>query len=161
MGRRHPNPRLVKIHRNYTVEEIASRFALHRNTVRQWLKQGLVAIEQRRPILIHGQDLADFLRARRQRARTTCPPGHLYCVGCRAPKEPAGNMADYLPVTANSGNLRGICPTCDAFMHRRVALACIDAAKGNLDVTLPQAPEHIAACPSPSVNCDSGKDAVR
>ena len=34
MGYRHPNPRLVKGHRNYSVEEIARLFALHKNTVR-------------------------------------------------------------------------------------------------------------------------------
>lgn len=34
MGKRHPNPRLAKIHRSYTVEEVAGVFGVHRNTVR-------------------------------------------------------------------------------------------------------------------------------
>jgi len=34
MGYRHPNPRLVKVHRNYLVEEIARLFRVHKNTVR-------------------------------------------------------------------------------------------------------------------------------
>ena len=33
MAKRHPNHRQVKIHRNYTVEEIASLFGIHKNTV--------------------------------------------------------------------------------------------------------------------------------
>ena len=41
MRKRHPNPRLVKIHRNYTVEEIATLFGIHKNTVRDWVKAGL------------------------------------------------------------------------------------------------------------------------
>ncbi|MEO7863683.1 MAG: helix-turn-helix domain-containing protein, partial [Nitrospirales bacterium] len=41
MRTRHPNPRLVKIHRNYTVEEIANLFGIRRNTVREWVKRGL------------------------------------------------------------------------------------------------------------------------
>lgn len=32
MGYRHPNPRLVKVHRNYSVEEIARLFGIHKNT---------------------------------------------------------------------------------------------------------------------------------
>ena len=35
MRKRHPNHRLVKIHRSYTVEEIAELFAIHKNTVRR------------------------------------------------------------------------------------------------------------------------------
>jgi Homeodomain-like domain len=49
MGSRHPNPRLVKIHRNYSVEDIARLFGIHKNTVRNWLKQGL------RPSTIDGR----------------------------------------------------------------------------------------------------------
>ncbi len=36
MGKRHHNPRLVKLHRSYTVEQIARLFDLHKNTVRAW-----------------------------------------------------------------------------------------------------------------------------
>jgi Helix-turn-helix domain len=50
MGR-HPNPRLVKIHRSYTVEEVARILQKHKNTVRAWIKQGLRPIDGRRPIL--------------------------------------------------------------------------------------------------------------
>jgi hypothetical protein len=68
MGARHPNPRLVKIHRNYSVEDIARLFGVHKNTVRSWLKQGLAAIDDRRPTLILGRELMRFLQERRQGA---------------------------------------------------------------------------------------------
>jgi hypothetical protein len=41
MRKRHPNHRLVKIHRSYTVEEIAKLYVIHKNTVRRWVKSGL------------------------------------------------------------------------------------------------------------------------
>ena len=106
---RHPNHRLVKTHRTYTVEEIASLFHVHRNTVREWVKRGLPTCDDRRPMLILGPELAAFLQARRLKNRQTCSPGELYCVRCRAPRVPAGNMADYQPKTASLGNLIGIC----------------------------------------------------
>jgi DNA-directed RNA polymerase specialized sigma24 family protein len=52
MGKRRPNYRQVKIHRNYTVEEIASVFGIHKNTVREWIKAGLPVLDDKRPMLI-------------------------------------------------------------------------------------------------------------
>ena len=86
MGCRRPNPRLVKVHRNYSVEEIARLFRLHKNTVRNWLRQGLTLVDERRPLLILGRELSRFLQERRQNAKQVCGPGRLFCVACRAPK---------------------------------------------------------------------------
>lgn len=111
--KRHPNYRRVKINRNYTVEEIARLFGIHKHTVRHWVKAGLPTCDERRPTLILGQDLTLFLQARREKNRRPCRPGEIYCVRCRSPKSPAGNMADYQPITDTLGNLMAICPDCD------------------------------------------------
>ena len=156
MSKRHPNPRLAKIHRNYTVEEVARLFGVHRNTVREWVKRGLPTSDDRRPMLILGADLVAFLRARRVKNKRTCQPGEMYCVRCRAPRAPAGDMADYLPVTATLGNMVGICSACEAMMYRRVSLVRIQQVRGLLDITLPQALPHIDEIAQPSVNSDLG-----
>src|SRR5262245_65852166 len=109
MGNRRPNPRLVKIHRSYSVEEIARLLGLHRNTVRNWLKQGLPAIDDRRPMLVLGRELSRFLHERRQKAKQKCGPGQIYCIACRAPKSPAGKMAECIQTGPQTGKLRGIC----------------------------------------------------
>jgi hypothetical protein len=62
MGKRHPNWRLVKKSRNYTVEEIADLFGLHKNTVRAMRRDGLRPIDDRRPMLFLGGDVANLLR---------------------------------------------------------------------------------------------------
>jgi hypothetical protein len=46
---RRPNPRLAKIHRSYTVEESATLFGVHRNTVREWVRRGLPTSDRKRP----------------------------------------------------------------------------------------------------------------
>lgn len=155
MSRRHPNPRLVKIHRSYSIEEVVATLGVHKNTVRNWLRQGLAAIDSQRPTLIHGQTLATFLRDRRLANRQTCKPEEIFCLRCRRPVIPAGNTVDYIAITEISGNLRGICPDCDCLIHRRVTLARLDLVSGQLDVVVPQAEERIRECVSPSVNCDS------
>ena len=138
MGKRHPNHRLVKIHRNYTVEEIAWLLGKHKNTVRNWVKDGLATIDDKRPMLILGRDLVEFIKKRRAKNKQSCKPGELYCVGCRLPRFPAGDMAEYSPVTDKFGNLIAICPDCDSIMNRRVSLARIGEVCGKLDITFPK-----------------------
>jgi hypothetical protein len=157
--RRRLNPRSVKIHFSYTVEEVARLFGIHKNTARSWLKQGLAAIDHRRPILILGQELSRFLRERRQKAKKTCGPGEIYCIACRAPKVPAGKMAECIPTGPLAGNLCGICPDCDRLIYRRVNLGKIDAIQGELEITFTQPPQRIRESPVPSVNCDSSQKA--
>jgi len=156
MSKRHPNPRLAKIHRNYTVDEVAAMFDVHRNTVREWVKRGLPTSDNRRPMLILGADLRAFLTARRMKNKRACQPGEMYCLRCRLPRPPAGNMADYEAGPGTLGNLIAICSTCDTLMYRRVSLAKLEQVRGALDITLPQALSHIGESAEPSLNSDFG-----
>lgn len=156
MGKRHPNHRLVKIHRSHTVEGIANLFGIHKNTVRGWIKSGLATIDDKRPMLILGHDLVAFLQARRVKNKQPCKPGEIYCVRCRAPKLPAGDMAEYSPVTEKFGNLTAICPDCDSIMNQRVSLAKLGQVRGKMDITFPQAMRHIVESTKPTVNSDLG-----
>jgi hypothetical protein len=152
--RRHHNHRLVKIHRSYTVEETAKLFDIHKNTVRRWIKEGLAPVDDRRPLLILGHDLAAFLQARRAKNKQTCKPGELYCVRCRAPKTPAGNMAEYSPITEKYGNLIAICPDCNAMMNRHVSMARIGEFRTKMDISFPVALQRIGERVNHSVNSD-------
>jgi hypothetical protein len=154
MKRRHPNHRLVKIHRNYTVEEIAKLFGIHKNTVRHWIKEGLATIDDKRPMLILGHTLISFLHARRLKNKQTCKPGELYCVRCRAPKMPAGDMVEYFSITEKFGNLIAICPDCNSLMNRRVSMARIGEFSGKVDISFPEAFQHIEERIKPTVNSD-------
>jgi hypothetical protein len=153
MGKR-PNHRRVKIHRSYTIEEIASLFGTHKNTVRAWVKAGLPTCDRKRPMLILGHDLAAFLQALRAKNKRACRPGELYCVRCRAPKSPAGDMADYQPVTEKMGNLAAICPDCCCIINRRISLAKLAQVQGKMTITFPQALQRVSESNRPTVNSD-------
>lgn len=155
MGYGHPNPRLAKIHRNYSVEEISRLFTIHKNTVRTWLRQGLKPIDDRRPTVVRGEELRQFLAERRARSKQTCGPGRIYCLPCRAPKVPAGKIADCIQVGETSGTIQGICPDCNRMIYRRVNPQKLAAVRGDLEVTVTQAGPRIEERSSPNVNCDS------
>jgi hypothetical protein len=143
MATRNPNPRLVKTHRNYTVEDISHLFGIHKNTVREWFKRGLPVIDDKRPMLILGRDLFDFLQARRIKNKRPCKPNQMYCLRCRTPKVPAGNIADYQPITESLGNLFGICPDCEADMNRCTSMVKLKEIREQIDITFPQGMRHI------------------
>jgi excisionase family DNA binding protein len=149
---RSPNRRSVKIHRNYTVEEAAHVTGSAKGTIRRWINSGaLPAITDRKPNLILGGDLFDYLKAR----ATSGPKLQLkecYCLKCRAPREPALGMADYVPLTPTTGNLRALCSICTTVMHKAVPLNALAALADILDVTVQQAGKHITDTAKPSLN---------
>ncbi len=154
MTKRRPNHCLVKLHRSYTVEEVAGLFSVHKQTVRGWVKAGLPALDDRRPMLILGRELAAFLKVRRSKNKRTCQPGEMYCLRCREPKGAAGDMADYLPDTEKLGTLKAICPDCECMMNRRVSVAKLEQVRGKLDITFPQGLGQVSNSTQPNLNTD-------
>lgn len=153
-----PNPRLAKIHRNYTVDEISNLYGVHRNTVRAWIARGLPTVDERRPVLVLGSHLAAFLQERRTANKRPCGPGEIYCLRCREPRRPAGGTVRYQPLTPTQGNLVGLCGCCGAGLNRRVSLLKLPLVLADVAVTLPQAQEHIVESPQPSLDSDFMQD---
>ena len=159
MTKRFANHRLVKIHRTYTIEEAAQTLKIHKNTVRLWTKDGLPVCDDRRPVLILGRELFNFLKAHRTKNKRPCKLGELYCFRCRSPRMPAGAMADCFPVSDRIGHFQAICPDCDCMMNRRVSLAKIWQFAAVLSIAFPKAQEQVSNTTQPNVNSDFDKGA--
>lgn len=117
------NPNKAKIHRSYTVEEIALLFSVHKNTVRAWVKAGLPVCDDQKPMLILGSVLREYLRAKNKKRKQTCTPYEMYCFSCKAPKKPAENMVDYEPINDTTGRMIGICSSCEGMINKYTNLA--------------------------------------
>jgi excisionase family DNA binding protein len=127
----------LKAHRNYTVEEVARLLGVARGTVRRSTKKGLRFVTERRPRLIRGDDLLDFL-AKMKAPKARCQLHECYCFKCRAPWEPALRMADIVCDRPTSGNLCALCLVCETWMHKRVSFAALDRLRAKLDITVRQ-----------------------
>ena len=138
MAKRRYNPRLAKIHRSYTVEDVATLYDAHKNTIRTWIKNGLHTCDDSRPTLILGCHLREFLDKKRKKNKKTCPVGTLYCVSCKKPQKPAGNMVDYLPTSETRGRLIGICPCCEHMINQITSFSKLNQIRSYLDVTILQ-----------------------
>ena len=75
MASRRLNPNLLKVHRSYTAGELASRLGVHKNTIRNWQRDGLAALDDSRPVLFQGATVREFLRARNRGASSPAGRG--------------------------------------------------------------------------------------
>ena len=98
----------IKMHRSYSVDEAARILGKAKGTVRRWLKGGLPAVNDQKPSLILGEDIIEFLTLQKAPAKK-CTLFECYCVKCRTPRRPAGDIAEYVPITPKTGNLRALC----------------------------------------------------
>jgi len=134
MASRRHSPRRAKSHFSYTISQAADLYGVHRQTVRHWLTNGLQPNKGGRPVLIHGTELNRFHDSRRAAGKHPCGPGELYCLGCRAPRRPAGGIADFTPGAGSRGTVTGICPNCERMMSQRVNASRLAILRAELDV---------------------------
>ena len=129
------NPRLAKINRPYTTEQISDLFGVHKKTVLNWIKDGLLVAVKKRPMLIMGADIREYLVNKQKRQRRPCGPGQIYCVACKKPQNPQGGLAELSHVNNLVGDLTGTCPGCSRRIYRKVSLAKEATWIGNLKLT--------------------------
>lgn len=136
MKRTH-NPNKCKIHRSYTVEEVALLYEVHKRTVRNWIIKGLKVCDEKRPALILGTDLKQFLKQQRQKNKRTCKPSELYCFKCREPQTPDQNTIKFIEETNTKGRVIAACSVCYSRMNKYFKLESLTSIQRDLDVIIP------------------------
>lgn len=154
MSVRRINPNRVKLHRSYSVGELALCLDVHKNTVRRWQSKGLEAIDDSHPLLFHGAAVRAFLTQLNASRKHPCPPGMLYCFRCRLPRAPALGMVDFVAMSTGSGNLRALCECCETIMHRRAREADVANIMPDCKVQFGQGHPSLNGWTTPSVNSD-------
>jgi squalene cyclase len=133
-SRQRIDPRRIKIHLSYTVEDLALLLGCHKQSVRNWLKKGLEALDDgHRPLLIQGTVARAYLEARRRRAKQRCKPHELYCLSCRRPRAAAEKSLALTLMEVGSGMLSGLCSICETRMFKRVSAGAAVALGGQLE----------------------------
>ena len=118
--------RSVKTSRTYTIDEAAELTGVSIGTVRSWVKSGLPIMTAKRPFLILGDALRNFLQDRRAKSKTYLQADQLYCLGCKAGRRPLGLMVDVYFQTTKTARLTGLCDTCGGTCNRMISRAKLD-----------------------------------
>lgn len=113
--------RRIRQHLSYSLLDIAELFSLHKNAVRNWLREGLPTIDRQKPYLVHGSELKAFLERRQARRKAKCQPDEFYCLRCRAPRQAWGGLVDALQLSAIRYNLTALCSVCEGSLYRLIS----------------------------------------
>jgi hypothetical protein len=139
---------------SYTIHEAAQTLCVHPNSVRHWAKTGsLPMLRESRPHLIIGADLIAFLRSRRQQRKSKCPPGHLYCLRCRCPREPVPGLLEFRWRSATRGSLVALCSECESILQRFVTRSRATELAGEFELQSGASHESLVDAALPSLNC--------
>ena len=131
------DPRRIKIHRSYTLEQLAQLLDCHKNSVRLWIKQGLEPLDDgKRPLMIQGSAARQFLEDRRRSKKRRCLPHELYCLSCREPRIPANRRALFRHSPGRVGLLEGMCFSCGTRMFKCVSATSLALIQGSLNVEI-------------------------
>jgi hypothetical protein len=156
-GKRSYNIRRIKRHYSYFIAEIADLFDLHPNAVRRWIKAGLPTVDERRPVLVHGGDLIDFLEARRARRKQKCAADEFYCCRCRLPCKPLSNRVEVRIRNETKLNLSALCAACGARMNRAGSVARMEEYRRAFIIQTPRV-GRLSGRSDPSVMCHLQED---
>lgn len=120
MGRR-ANPMAIKAALTYEINEIAALLGKSPATIRNWINDGLPVLSQKKPFLISGAALRDFLRAKMQKSKSPLAPNELFCLSCRAGRKPLGMAVEAITNTPKTTRLKGACEQCGASACRMIS----------------------------------------
>ena len=126
------NHNKCKIHRIYTVEEVAELYGVHKRTVRNWINKGLPIFDDVRPLLILGKDLKLFVRKQRKENKHKCKPSELYCLRCRIPRKPDLQTIKFSQQQGGIGRVFGVCSVCDSKVNKYFSWKRLDAIRSEL-----------------------------
>ncbi len=121
MGKR-ANPMAVKAALTYEIGEAARALDKSPATIRNWVKDGLPIMAQRRPYLISGAALRDYLRAKYEESKSQLALDELLCMACRQGRKPFNMEVECDPNNAKTYRLKGTCDHCGASAARIISI---------------------------------------
>ena len=145
------NWRVVKTHRSYKVDEAARLLGVSKGTIRRWIKKGLPAMQERKPALIKGAELIDFLKSQ-SKPKQKCALDECFCFSCRSPQKFAFGEAEIDFSNSSNPNPRGLCAVCSNWIFKRISKYKLSEFETVLQLTNMQASEPISNRFQPCLN---------
>ena len=150
---KYPNAKKIKTARSYTIPEVAEVLGCTNRTVRNWAGMGLRVLTENRPYLIVGDDLKTFLAAQSANKKVKLGSNELYCLSCKAPRQPLGMMADEIRQTGTISRLVGLCEVCGGTCNRMISARALPEFARIFDIASKQALTALKDTSKPNCSC--------
>lgn len=151
------NTRLIKQDYSYRYYEIASLFGIHPNVIPRWVQDGLLRIDDQKPYMIHGADLARYLDARQKKRKKPCKAGELFCCKCHSPRLVWEGAVDITIRNEKTLYISGVCIVCDSTINQIGSMAKIPKYQETFNVLTIDPPDIIDSG-NTSVKCEWRKE---
>ena len=113
------DPRKVKRHRSYTVKRLAKLYDVQPNTVRQWIKKhDLPVIEGSYPVLMHWQDIREWMTDWQAARKWTCADDEMSCFTCNGPRKIKPGTFKITQDNTKKVMVQGDCEICGQRINR-------------------------------------------
>lgn len=130
------NPSRIKQSLTYTIGEAAEELDVSVATIRNWIRKGLPIETGKRPYLIYGVDLREFIRQNSKARKYKLYDGELGCFSCNASRPPLNGVAAYAPLTVKTGRLSGVCSVCGGKCSRIISTAQLSEFSEILEIQI-------------------------
>ncbi len=112
------NLKNISIHRSYEIKEISELIKVNKKTCFRWIDKGLKIVDQsKKPILISGADLKEFMKNKDSKNKVMLNRNQFYCFTCKAP-----TYAKKGTIRINKNNKVGKCYVCGGKICRTIKL---------------------------------------
>ena len=147
---KHFKLRGIRIHQSYEVGEVTEILGASELTVRRWISNGLPVLSSKRPVLILGFELKNYLEDVQAKPKRDAALGEIMCMSCRKHQMPFGLMADYIPTSDTNGRLMALCGACEGACVRFTSKASLAKLSTVLDITQMPRDEPTGTTQSPA-----------
>ena len=146
-----PDLRRIRLNKCYSVQEAAILLGVSVGTIWTWIRKGLPILPDIRPILIPGDGLKAWLKARAKARKCRCQPDELYCCRCRSPQKAKPGSAEIIPRNGKTVAIRALCNSCGTKMNKAGSLAKVLEIETAFGLNTHRQ-ENLVGCENPAVN---------
>jgi hypothetical protein len=102
----------------YDIDAICRLCGIHPKTALAWLKKGLEAIDNKKPILVYGYNLKAFLGNLNKLNKCSTSFEEMFCMKCKEPRSPLKKQIQLEQFEQKFLKTKALCQTCKTKMNK-------------------------------------------